>query len=245
MTKSLKSLLFFIVLSLFVGCATEEKNASTPDGLFKIAKEYDEAERYDIALQKYTEIKNKFPYSSFALQSELAMADLHYKRESYAEAQIAYQNFRDLHPKHPRIDYVVFRIAMSFYQQLPDSVDRDLSLAQDAIYHFNEVLKNYPQSEFTTEAKEKRDKAFVMLAEKELYIADFYFKQEKYEPSLLRYEAILSKYTDYGFDPRALLGAARSAYKLSSTEKQKKYASQLTAQYGNSNEARLVKSEGL
>ena len=107
------------------------------------------------------------------------MADLHFKRESYAEAQIAYQNFRDLHPKNPRIDYVVFKIAMSFYQQLPDSVDRDLSLAQDAIYHFNEVIKLYPQSEFTAQAKEKRDKAFVMLAEKEFYVADFYFKQKK------------------------------------------------------------------
>lgn len=245
MTKTLKSLLFFAVLSLFIGCASEEKNATTAEGLFKIAKEYDDAERYDVALQKYTEIKNKFPYSSVAIQSELAIADLYYKRESYAEAQIAYQNFRDLHPKNPRIDYVIFKTGMSFYQQLPDSIDRDLSLAQDAIYHFDEVIKKYPQSEYAAEAKEKRDKAFMMLAEKELYVADFYWHQEKYEPALLRYENVLNKYSGYGFDPRALLGAARSASKINNLVKQKKYSNQLLSQYSNSDEARTAKSEGL
>lgn len=245
MTNSLKSLLFFIVFSLIIGCASEEKNASTPDGLFVIAKEYEDANRYDIALQKYADLKNRFPYSSFAVQAELAIADVHYKRESFSEAQITYQNFRDLHPKNSRIDYVVFRIAMSFYEQLPDSVDRDLSLAHDAIYHFDEVIKNYPKSEFTAEAKQKREKAFAMLAGKELYVADFYLRQKKYEASLMRYENVLSKYSGYGFDPKALLGSARAAYKASNTDKQKKYANLLLTQYANSDEARTLKSEGL
>ncbi len=250
MTKSLKSLLIFVVLmlvqSVFFGCASEEKNANTPDGLFKIAKEYDDAERYDIALQKYAEVKNKFPYSSFAVQSELAIADVHFKRETYPEAQISYQNFRDLHPKNARTDYVIFKTAMSFYQQLPDGVDRDLSLANDAVYHFDEVIKNYPKSEYTTEAKEKRDKAISMLAEKELYVANFYLKNENYDSALLRYENVLSKYSGLGYDPKALLGAARAASKSTTfSEKQKKYANKLLAQYANSDEARTLKSEGL
>ena len=95
-TKILKSLFILILVSTFFGCASEEKNANTPEGLFAIAKEYDEAERYEIALQKYADVKNKFPYSSLATSAELAVADVHFKRESFAEAQIAYQNFRDL-----------------------------------------------------------------------------------------------------------------------------------------------------
>lgn len=245
MTKSLKSLLFFILFSFLLSCASDEKSASTPDGLYKIAKEYDESERFDVALQKYAEVKNKFPYSTFAVQSELAIADLHFKRESFAESQIAYQNFRELHPKHPRTDYVLFRIGLSFYEQLPDSIDRDLSLAHDAIYNFDELLKAYPQSEFVGAAKEKREKSFSMLAEKELYVADFYLKQEKFEPALHRYENIITQYSGFGFDPRALLGAARAAHKTDNESKQKKYSALLLSQYANSNEARLVKSEGL
>ena len=147
-TKTLKLLFIFTILSFVFGCASDEKNADTPEGAFKIAKEYEDAERFEVAIQKYSDVKNKFPYSSYATAAELAIADVQYKRESYPEAQIAYQNFRDLHPKHQKIDYVVFRTGMSYYLQLPETIDRDLSLATDAIYSFNELIKSYPNSEF-------------------------------------------------------------------------------------------------
>ena len=244
-TKILKSLSILIVLNLFLACASEEKNANTPDGLFKIAQEYDEAERYEIAVQKYADVKNKFPYSSVATLAELAIADLHYKRESFPEAQISYQNFRDLHPKHSKIDYVIFKTGMSFYMQLPETTDRDLTVANDAIYHFNEVIKKFPKSSFVKESTENREKAYIMLAEKELYVANFYLRQAKFEASLARYEKVLANYSGYGLDPQALLGAARAAAKTNNDSKKKRYSETLMSKYGNSSEAKLLKTEGL
>lgn len=243
-TKILKSLFILILMTSFLSCASEEKNANTPEGLFKIAQEYDEAERYDVAIQKYAELKNKFPYSSVATAAELAIADLHYKRESFSEAQISYQNFRDLHPKYPKIDYVIFKTGMSFFMQLPDSTDRDLTVASDAIYHFDEVVKKYPGSAYAKEAAENREKAFIMLAEKEIYIADFYLRQEKFEPALARYEIVLAKYSGFGLDPKALAGAIRAAAKAKNSTKLKKYSETLQSKYNNSDEARLIKAEG-
>lgn len=243
-TKILKSLFILILMPWFLSCASEEKDANTPEGLFKIAQEYDQAERYDVAIQKYAELKNKFPYSSVATAAELAIADLHYKRESFSEAQISYQNFRDLHPKYQKIDYVIFKTGMSFFMQLPDSTDRDLTVASDAIYHFDEVLKKYPGSAYQKEATENREKAFIMLAEKEIYIADFYLRQEKFEPALARYENVLAKYSGFGLDPKALAGAVRAAAKTNNTAKQKKYSETLQSKYNNSDEAKLIKAEG-
>lgn len=244
-TKILKSLFIFTVFGLFFGCSSAEKNSNTAEGLFKIAQEYDEAERFEVALQKYADVKNKFPYSSLATSAELAIADVHYKRESYAEAQIAYQNFRDLHPKHPKIDEVIFKTGMSFFQQLPDTIDRDLILANDAIYHFNEVIKNYPKSEHVVEAKDKRDRCYIMLAEKELYVGDFYLRSEDYEASLNRYETMMAKYPALGLDPKALLGAIRASAKAKNDLKKQKYIEVLTSKYANSEEAKTLKSEGL
>ena len=243
-TKILKSLSILILMHLFLSCASEEKNASTPEGLFKIAQEYDEAERYDIAIQKYAELKNKFPYSSASTAAELAIADLHFKRESFSEAQISYQNFRDLHPKHPKIDYVIFKTGMSFFMQLPDSTDRDLTVANDAIYHFDELVKKFPNSTFLKEAKENREKAIIMLAEKEIYIADFYLRQEKFESALTRYENVLANYSGYGLDAKALLGAVRASAKAKNQLKLKKYSETLQSKYTNSEEAKLIKAEG-
>lgn len=244
-TKILNLLFIFLISAYQIGCASDEKNANTPEGLFQIAKEYDEAERYEIAVQKYADLKNKFPYSSTATLAELAIADVHFKRESFADAQISYQNFRDLHPKHPMIDYVIFRTGLSFYMQLPETIDRDLTAANDAIYHFNEVIKNFPNSKYVKEASENRDKCFSMLAEKELYIADFYYRQKKYEASLLRYENVLKQFSGYGLDPKALLGAARAADRLNISDKKRSYVETLRAKFAGSTEFNTAKSEGL
>lgn len=230
---------------LFLGCVSEEKNLSTAEGAFKYAKEFEDAERYEIALSKYADVKNKFPYSHLATEAELAIAEVHYKRESFAEAQISFQNFRDLHPKHAKIDFVVYRIAMSFYSQLPETFDRDLALGSDAIYHFDELIKNYPKSEYVAECKEKRDETFQKLTEKELYIADFYLKQKKFTAALRRFENALLKYPGIGFDPRAHLGAARSAKALENSTKQKYHSNILFTKYPNSDEASKAKIEEL
>lgn len=246
MTSKILKLLFILTfISVFSSCSSDEKKTDTPEDAFKVAKEFDDAERYEMALQKYADVKNKFPYSSLATAAELAIADVQYKRESYPEAQVAYQNFRDLHPKHAKIDYVIFRIGMSYFLQLPETIDRDLSLAHDAIYTFNEITKSFPYSEYFKEAKEKTEKAYIMLTEKELYIADFYFKQEKYDSALGRYENAYNKYYGYGLDPRSLLGAIRSAAKLEDTKKVKQYSSLLLTKFGNSDEAKTFKKEGL
>ncbi|MBC7740833.1 MAG: outer membrane protein assembly factor BamD [Bdellovibrionaceae bacterium] len=247
--KILKLLFIYALLPLtflgLFGCATDDKKADSPEGAYQIAKEFEEADRYEVALQKYADVKNKFPYSSFAPLAELAIADVQYKRESFAEAQIAYQNFRDLHPKHPKIDYVIFRIGMSYYMQLPETIDRDLSLAQDAIYAFDEVIKLFPRSENIKAARENREKAYIMLVEKELYVADFYYKQEKFDSALTRYEMAYNKYPGFGYDPRSLLGAIRSADKVSELKKKRQYTSILLSKFSQSDEAKKIKKEEL
>ena len=241
----LKLLFIFIFFNIVSGCASDDKKGDTAEAAFKIAKGYEDDDRYQIAIQRYTDVKNKFPYSSYATLAELAIADVHFKNEDYAEAQVTYQNFREFHPKHPKTDYVVFRTGLSYYKQLPDSIDRDLTLANDAIYNFNELIKRFPASEYLKEAEEYRQKAFLMLNEKELYIADFYLKQEYYDSSLARYESAYKKFTGIGLEPRALAGAIKCAAKLDNKEKQKTYTDILTSKFSDSSEAKNVNREGL
>ncbi|MBC7371904.1 MAG: outer membrane protein assembly factor BamD, partial [Bdellovibrionaceae bacterium] len=184
MLQLLKVLSFSLILTSLLACSTMDKNSATPDGAFSIAEEFDKDERYEEAIRRYTDVKNKFPYSNFATKSELAVADVYYKQESYPEAQVSYQAFRELHPKHPQIDYVVFRIGMSYFNQLPTTLDRDLTVAGEVITSFNELMKRYPNSTYINEAAEKKLATVKMLAGKEDYIAHFYFKREMYESAL-------------------------------------------------------------
>ena len=241
----MKLLFIFIFFNFLLSCASDEKKADTPEAAFKIAKDFEDSEHYQVAILRYTEVKNKFPYSSYATEAELAIADVHYKNEDYPEAQISYQNFRELHPKHPKVDYVIFRTGMSYFLQLPETIDRDITLANDAIYSFNEIIKKYPSSQYYTEAQDYRRKALTMLNEKELYIADFYYKQELYDSALLRFISSYKKYPEIGLQPRSLAGAIRSSAKLNDDEKRRTYYDILMAKFPDSNEAKIIKREGL
>ncbi|XGC80969.1 outer membrane protein assembly factor BamD [Bdellovibrio bacteriovorus] len=231
-------------MGLFVsGCSTTEKNSNTPEGAFAIAEEFDQGERYEEAIRRYTEVKNKFPYSNFATKAELAIADVYFKQESYAEAQVAYQMFKELHPTAPQSDYVQFRIGLSFYNQLPSSIDRDLTLANDAILNLSELIKKYPNSQYVAEAKEKRSAAIKMLAEKEDYIGNFYFIRKIFDSALSRYEGLYNNYSGLGFDARALSRAAISAQKIGNTEKAKKYEELLKRDFPDSKELKAAQKE--
>ncbi|MEK2643784.1 outer membrane protein assembly factor BamD [Bdellovibrio sp. BCCA] len=228
---------------LLSGCSSIEKNSNTPEGAFAIAEEFDQGERYEEAIRRYTEVKNKFPYSNFATKAELAIADVYYKQESYAEAQVAYQMFKELHPTVPNSDYVQFRIGMSYFNQLPSSIDRDLTQANDAILNLSELIKKYPNSQYVAEAKEKRTAAIKMLAEKEEYIADFYFKRKIFDSALGRYEGLYNNYRSLGFDAKALSRAAICAQKIGDSPKAKKYTEVLAREFPGSSELKAAQKE--
>jgi len=241
----LKLLFILIFFNFLFSCSSNEKNADTAEAAFKIAKDYEDDEKYTLAINRYTDVKNKFPYSSYATEAELAIADVHFKNEDYPEAQISYQNFKEMHPKHPKTDYVVFRTGMSYFLQLPETIDRDIKLANDAIYSFSELIKKFTQSEYLAQAHEHRRKALTMLNEKELSIADFYYKQKFYDSALLRYTDAYIKYSDSELQPRSLAGAIKSAAKLFDDKTKKTYTDLLMTKFPNSEEAKDIKRGGL
>lgn len=241
--QRLKFLPLLLVFSGLIACSTMDKKSDTPEGAFALAEEFDKDERYEEALRRYTEVKNKFPYSNFATKSELAIADVYFKQESYPEAQVSYQAFRELHPKHPQIDYVLFRIAMSYYNQLPTTLDRDLTVAQDVISSFDEFLRRFPTSQYAKEASEKRIETLKMLAGKEEYIAEFYFKRAMFDSALSRYETLISTYPQLGFDEKALYGATISANRIGDSFKAQKYLKELMAKFPQSSEAQRAQKE--
>ncbi len=232
LSQYMRNVLFCLLLVfptiMMNACSSGELGESnSAETAFKAAEEYDNDERYEEALIKYSEVKNKHPYSKFAVEAELKIADVHYKREAFLEAQTAYQLFKDFHPKHPRIDYVTYRLAMSYYGQLPSTADRDLSPAYKAIQFFDEVINVYPSSKYVGEARDTKDKALRLLAEKETYIANFYYKRDMYDSALKRYEGLLERYPNRGYDEEALYKAGMSAYELGNKDLGTKYIRQL------------------
>ena len=191
----------FILLALaaalqLAACSGKKIDESNPQELYKDAEEDITDKRYAMALDKLKALKNKFPYSHLATQSKLRIADVYFDEESYIEAAASYESFRDMHPKHEKADYVIFRIGESYFQQLPGGVDRDLGPATKAIDAFRELLGLYPKSEYIETAKKHLSEATEKQAGKEKYIADFYYIREMYDSAAGRYEKMAARFPD-------------------------------------------------
>jgi len=191
-------LLFFLLLIgglTGCGCLFGEKKTDTAEELAEKGMEYFEEEDYHDALKAFTTLKERYPYSRYAILAELKVADAHFHRKEYAEAIAAYAEFLQLHPKNDAIPYVLYQIGECYYEQLL-SEDRDQTPTRRAISAFQRLLKEHPFSTYAKPAKERILDCRKLLAQHELYVAKFYFKSKHYEAALSRFEGMLARYRD-------------------------------------------------
>ena len=188
---SLKFFLYFIFLGLFASCSTKKPVGKTEaESLYLEAQQLIAKKRYIAATEKLNTIKTQHPYSFYAIPSELGLADVAFMQENYEEAAAAYIVFRDMHPKHEKLDFVISRIAESFDKQSPTTFDRDLTSSMEAAKYYQELLTKYVSSPYTANAKDRLSFINQKVVDKEKYIADFYFKTKNYEAALWRYRYI-------------------------------------------------------
>lgn len=211
----MKIALISLLVLLFAACSTDKPEGKTEaEILYKEAEELMKAERFILATEKLNLIKTQHPYSFYATPAELLQADILYEQENYIESAAAYLLFRDFHPRHEKISYVIYRIADSYYKQIPDTIDRDLESAVEALKYFDEVIQKYGESSYKIDAESRIAKIKTMLREKDQYIADFYFKTKKYSAARYWYLDILEYHQDEKTRNHAMLRTILSTSQL-------------------------------
>jgi outer membrane protein assembly factor BamD len=224
MPKILSNVLW-LTLIFFIGCATDRPEGKTEaEKLFKEAQEYEQDKRYLLALEKLNTIRSQHPYSFYATHAELMQADIFFKQENFVESAAAYILFRDFHPRHEKIPYVIQQIAESFYKQIPEDIDRDLSSALEAIKYFKEIIEKYSTSDYAESSKKRLDEVEYKLEQKEKYIADFYFKTKVYDAARYRYLEILNLVKDQEIKEHAVVRILMSSRKLKDKDSCLKHA---------------------
>ncbi len=157
---------------------------------------------YHSALEKFEEILDRFPFSPEAMLAELKAADSHYYQDHFLEAKVLYQQFEERHPTNEAIPYVMFQVGMCDFSR-SDRIDRDTSGARDAIQSFSKLLRAYPDSPYTTEAKARVQAAQEFLVNHEFFVAVFYLRTDRYDEAAHRLKYLLSMYPDSSIAPKA------------------------------------------
>ena len=197
MRRILTSASIALVLSLTGwGCSSTQVNENDPESLYKEAQTDISNDHYQIAIDKLRALRSRFPYSKFALEAQLTIADVYYKQESYTEAAGAYEAFRDLHPKHEKVSYAMFRAAKSYFMDAPTTVARDLTPAVRALDSYQEYLRRFPQGPEVEEARKDVATIRGMLADKELGVGLFYVNNLQPDSARSRLKKVIELYPE-------------------------------------------------
>jgi outer membrane protein assembly factor BamD len=221
------------LIAVAAGCASgSDAKPTTYSGAaeqrFDSAQENLDDDNYLEAIREFNSVRNKFPYSRYAPLSELRIGDAYFDQDKYASAVEQYRNFLQLHPKHPEVSYANWRVALSFYNLMPEdwwllppAYERDLAKSRDAVRELSLFLKRYPDSKYSERASKLAAKARRRLADHELYVAKFYLERENPRASAMRLRYLLENYSGLGLDPQALFLLARSYIELGDGTKAK------------------------
>lgn len=165
---------------------------------------------YDDAIQDFEKLRNTYPFSKYAVEAELKVADARFKKKEYADAADEYRTFAKLHPKHEQVDYATFQVGRSLFLEAPRSVDRDQSSTERALEELRAFLVKFPDSKYADEASKMVGEGRDRLAEKELYVGRYYVKNREWRAARPRLETVVEKFPDSDAVPEAtfLLGKA-------------------------------------
>ncbi len=213
--KQIKAPLFFLlllVLTIAVAVSCTPKTSYPEDPLFQQADEQMQAQSYSAAIQTYQRIRDKYPDTIFASQSEENIAGCYYiwsERLMYPEEdyEAALEKLQIVVEQYPHTesgrtvineDYIP-KSYLRWARYLSHS-ERD---HQSALEKYEFVIDQYPQTEYAAQAREQLSWCYYGWG-RDLYSGD------DYAGAVEKYEVVLVEYPDS--EPAADLRGERGEY---------------------------------
>ncbi|MFZ3209831.1 MAG: outer membrane protein assembly factor BamD [Geobacteraceae bacterium] len=181
------------LILLLAGCATSPIAPKSSETYFKEGENFYASRQYEDAIAQWKKVKDSYTSPELTAKAELKIADAHFENANYIEATAAYEDFRKLHPNHEKVPFALFRLGMCNYVQI-GRIDADQTPVKNAAALFEQFLKQYPDSEYAAEVKEKLDVCYQKQVQYEIYVGRFYLRAEKYQASIKRLEEALEKF---------------------------------------------------
>ena len=232
--------IILILASFFlINCSSKNENLIKPkktiplELLYKEAYKNFEQGKYQDAVELFQEVEKNYGYTEWAAKALLLKSFIYYDSSRYVEALENLKNFKKLYSGNSELAYVEYLIAMCLFEQINISA-RDQENTRLSFQQFNKVIKNYPNTPYAEDLKLKLDLINDQLAGKEMYVARYYQKREKWLAALKRLTNILEKYQTTIYIEEALHRMVEIHYKIGNIEAAKKYASILGYNFNDS-----------
>lgn len=196
-----------VFLAVLSGCAASNDAAKLTRELLTMPKEeaYARGEalvkkkKYETGRQYLRFVAENYANDPIGRQAALRLADSFFDAKTqigYLEAGVRYKDFRNRYPSHPRSDYALYRLAQCSDRQA-ESPDREQTNTRLAATSYRELIINFPDSPYATEARTRLLIMRNLLAEHEYLVGHFYLRRKAWRAAKGRMEMVLAAYPEY------------------------------------------------
>jgi outer membrane protein assembly factor BamD len=211
--------LLFLIIFLTTSCSKKEPEVNIPAGKEKSFEVYKEAVKamekgdYFYASKKFAEAEIILPKINFSARASLMSSYCLYLINFYSEATANLERFISQYPTDKNVAYAHYLIAITLYEQILDEKKdtKPLIKSKEKIEYF---LQSFPDTEYALDLKFKLDLVNNQLAAKEIYIAKYYIKTQKWIPAINRLKFIVSDYSETVFIEEALHRLVEVYYRI-------------------------------
>lgn len=174
---------------------------------------------YETSIKYFETLEARFPFGPYAQQAELEVAYAYYKYDEADSAITAADRFIKLHPRHPNVDYayylkglINFNRGASFVDRVmpQDPSQRDPSYARKSFDDFQALVKNFPNSTYAADTRQRLIFLRNNLARYEVHVADYYMRRGGYVAAVNRAKFLIEHYpeTPANADALAIMATA-------------------------------------
>ena len=237
-------LIILIPIFFITGCVGKIKERMTakpeityvekpPELLMQDANNYMRRENFLLAAEAFEEIDKQHPYSKLAKKGKIMAAYAYYLNKSYLDSIFAIDRFISLHPADKLMPYALYLKGLCYFEQI-NNVDLDQSTSKSAKKIFEELVKKFPNSIYSKDAKKKILLANDQLAAKEMNIGRYYQQKNKHLAVIERFKVVINDYDTTAQIPEALYRLTESYLSLGIITEAKKTTAVLSYNFKES-----------
>jgi len=211
------------------GCGSTPKDESasmTADRLYRDAVDDMESGAYDRAIKSFERIEGLAAGSLLAQQAQLNLAYLNWRSGEKATALSTIERFIRLNPSSPALDYALYlrgrindietdTILSTLAGQ--DMSERDQRAARDAFNAYKQLLDQFPNSRYATDARRRSAVVVNALSAYEVHVARYYLRRGAYVAAASRAQGAVTDFPSSASLEEALSILVQSYDKLELT----------------------------
>ena len=242
--------LFLVCVLAAVGCNKNTNEVSlSPEDRGTDKEMYERALNYikrdpEKARLLFKEVMQVYPASIYAKKSKIGIADSYFKEKDAGALIVAsteYQEYVNLYPQSPDAVYAKFQIGMCYYSQMK-SPGRDQTNTFTLITAFESLIKQYPGTEESEEAKKKITEARQNLATHYFKIGYYNYKYKAYQGAISRFKQVLDDYPDFEENDKLFYYTGKAYSALKNYDSAKSFYQQILTIYPKSKYANKATS---